>query len=62
MSASNQINAMVPFGVAGGIGGTATLMIDNGNSFATFRRPGEREPGNFHTARPRNWTGGRAQL
>jgi uncharacterized protein (TIGR03437 family) len=36
MVASNQINAMVPFGVAGGIGGTATLVVENGASSAAF--------------------------
>jgi uncharacterized protein (TIGR03437 family) len=36
MIASNQINAMVPFGVASGIGGNATLVVENGASSATF--------------------------
>ena len=36
MIANNQINAMVPFGVAGGIGGTATLVVQNGGSSASF--------------------------
>lgn len=36
MVASNQINAMVPFGVAGAVGGTATLVVENGASFAAF--------------------------
>jgi uncharacterized protein (TIGR03437 family) len=36
MIANNQINAMVPFGVIGGIGGTATLVVQNGASSATF--------------------------
>jgi uncharacterized protein (TIGR03437 family) len=36
MIANNQINAMAPFGVAGGIGGTATLVVQNGASSATF--------------------------
>jgi len=36
MVASNQINAMVPFGMAGAVGGTATLVVENGASTASF--------------------------
>jgi len=56
MIATNQINAMVVFGVAGGMGGTGDAGDRERRQFRHFpqRRPGEREPGNFHTLRPGN--------
>jgi uncharacterized protein (TIGR03437 family) len=64
MVSSNQVNAMVRWGVASGIGGgSLTLVVQNNGSSASFANIAlvNENPGIFHFVRPGNRSSGRAQ-